>query len=213
MSATSRPYKSPLREEQARQTRTRILDAVLALLESGPETAEITVDAVAAEAGVQRRTVFRHFETRDALLAEAFRHLNDRMATVALPANAEALIAGPLQTFPVFDTAENLVRAAIHSRMGREMRAAAAPARRAAFAAALAPRLTGLAPEAKQRAEALAHLLYSASSWEVMKDYGGLTGTQAGETASWALETILSAIGSGDASADAASHTGKEIPR
>jgi hypothetical protein len=37
----------------------------------------------------------------------------------------------------------------------------------------------------------------------VLKDYGGLDGTQAGETASWALVLILSAVGSGESPADA----------
>ena len=77
------------------------------------------------------------------------------------------------------------------------MRAGMIPARRLRFAGALATILENLPPAEARKVEALAHLLYSASAWEVLKDYGGLDGAQAGETASWALETILSAVASG----------------
>jgi hypothetical protein len=36
-----------------------------------------------------------------------------------------------------------------------------------------------------------------------MKDYGGLTGSEAGEAASWALALILSAVSRDDTVADA----------
>ncbi|MCJ8521869.1 hypothetical protein ABID21_005049 [Pseudorhizobium tarimense] len=94
------------------------------------------------------------------------------------------------------------MRAALHSRTGRQMRMATVPARRESFSAALAPALLSLPTSDARKVEALAHLLYSASAWEVLKDYGGLDGTQAGEAASWALELILSAIRSGDTAAD-----------
>lgn len=58
-----------LAEEQRDHARARILRAARQVLaERGLAT---RVDDVAAAAGVGRRTVFRHFETRDALLAAA----------------------------------------------------------------------------------------------------------------------------------------------
>jgi hypothetical protein len=83
------------------------------------------------------------------------------------------------------------------------MRAGTIADRRRDFSAALAPALDKLSHVERQKIEALTHLLYSASAWEVLKDYGGLDGTQAGEAASWALELILSAINSGGTAADA----------
>ncbi|MCF6371304.1 hypothetical protein [Rhizobium halophilum] len=94
------------------------------------------------------------------------------------------------------------MRAALHSRTGRQMRMATVPARRESFSAALAPVLSSLPTSDARKVEALAHLLYSASAWEVLKDYGSLDGTQAGEAASWALELILFAINSSDTAAD-----------
>ena len=82
------------------------------------------------------------------------------------------------------------------------MRLANLPHRRAAFAASLAPLTSGMDPAQKARIEALSHLLYSAAAWEVLKDYGGLTGAEAGETAAWALELLLSAAASAASIAD-----------
>lgn len=65
---TDRPTFS-LAEERRRTARDRILRAARAVLaERGLAT---RVEDVAAVAGVGRRTVFRHFESRDALLAAA----------------------------------------------------------------------------------------------------------------------------------------------
>jgi AcrR family transcriptional regulator len=61
----------PLAEEQRDLARTRILHAAGRVLAERGLGA--TVDDVARAAGVNRRTVFRHFTTRDALFAAAFR--------------------------------------------------------------------------------------------------------------------------------------------
>lgn len=193
----TRSYNSPVREEKARETREAILSALYRLMSAAGTPDEISMDAVAREAGVQRRTVFRHFPAKDDLLTAFWPWLNALIGASIAPKNASEIIEGPLEAFPRFDTHEAAIRASLHSRTGREMRAGMVAGRRLSFAGALAPRLSHLSPAEAKTVEALAHLLYSASAWEVLKDYGGLTGAQAGEAASWALETILSAVASG----------------
>jgi AcrR family transcriptional regulator len=62
---------APLAEERRDLARSRILRAArLALAERGLAA---TVDDVAEAAGISRRTVFRHFATRDGLFAEAIK--------------------------------------------------------------------------------------------------------------------------------------------
>lgn len=192
-----RPYSSPLRAQQADDTRDRILAATEALLAEA-EAGDISIDRIAERAMVQRRTVFRHFDSREALFDAFWTWFNARHALVTLPANAAELAEAPRHAFPAFEAASGVVRASLHTASGRAMRARTVPARRAAFAEALAPLTAGLPAEERARVEALAHLLYSASAWEVLADYGGLTGAQAGEAASWALRLILSATGRGD---------------
>lgn len=200
--STTRAYNSPLREEKSRETREAILEALFSLMQSSAMPDDIGMEAIAQEAGVQRRTIFRHFSSKHDLLAAFWPWLNARIGASIKPETPRDIVDGPRQAFPLFDAHEAAMRAALHSRTGREMRQGTVPARRKNFSAALAPALAALPPERARSVEALAHLLYSASAWEVLKDYGGLDGTQAGETASWALDLILSAVGKGVTPAD-----------
>ncbi|MEP9396427.1 TetR family transcriptional regulator [Mesorhizobium sp. KR2-14] len=193
----TRSYNSPLREGKARETREAILNALYRLMSASCMPDEISMEAIATEAGVQRRTVFRHFPTKDDLLTAFWPWLNELMGASISPEDVRDIVKGPQEAFPRFDAHEAAIRASLHSRTGRDMRAGMVASRRLRFAGALAPVLSELSPAEARRVEALAHLLYSASAWEVLKDYGGLTGAQAGEAASWALDTILSAVGSG----------------
>lgn len=59
-----RVRRPTLREEQAEAVRTRLLDAAMTLCERGEEP---TMRAVAQEAGISERTIYRYFESRDAL--------------------------------------------------------------------------------------------------------------------------------------------------
>jgi AcrR family transcriptional regulator len=62
---------APLAQEQRRLARDRIERAALAVL--GREGMASTVEDVAAEAGISVRTVFRHYGTRDHMVATALR--------------------------------------------------------------------------------------------------------------------------------------------
>ncbi len=64
-----RKYSSPLREEQALQTRLRILDATeKLLLERG--YAKTTIEAIAAEAGVSAQTIYVAFKDKRGIMGE-----------------------------------------------------------------------------------------------------------------------------------------------
>jgi AcrR family transcriptional regulator len=70
-----RQYESPLRRQRAAETRDRIVAAGAEILHGFPvwNWRALTIRAVAARAGVNERTVYRHFanerELRDAVLA------------------------------------------------------------------------------------------------------------------------------------------------
>lgn len=188
-----RSYSSPLREAQARETRGRLLQAVARWLERDGH-AEFTLEAVAREAGVDRRTVFRHFATREALLEAFWVWINERLTPRTLPASLEELVAAPRATFARFDEEEGVIRASLHTPAGRAMRLAAVEARRAAFREALREATRQASPAERRRLEAAAHALYSASAWEAMRDYAGVTGREAGDAASWALGVLVDAV-------------------
>jgi AcrR family transcriptional regulator len=68
---SSRSYRSPLREEQARLTQRRILDAAKRLLLEQGYSAT-TMAAVATEAGVATQTVYKTFGTKPALVKRLY---------------------------------------------------------------------------------------------------------------------------------------------
>ncbi len=72
MNAT-RPYTMTARARSVEETRSRILDAAVAL-HGELFTADIGLETVAARAGVSVQTVLRHFGSRAALLEAAFEH-------------------------------------------------------------------------------------------------------------------------------------------
>ncbi|MCA1491777.1 TetR/AcrR family transcriptional regulator [Ensifer sp. NBAIM29] len=188
-----RKYSSPLREAHTQDTRERILDAVGVALQETPD-GNMSIDAVARIASVERRTVFRHFTSKEALLDAFWEWINARLTDKTLPESLEELLWAPRQTFTRFDREEALIRASLHTSSGREMRLRMVPKRREAFHQALLEVTRGLEDNEARRVEAIAHLLYSASAWETLRDYGGLSGEEAGETVEWALRLLVETI-------------------
>lgn len=73
MKKRKRNYVQTVRRERQDQTRMQIVEALVALHEEiGPKNT--TVAAVAARAGVQRLTVYRHFENEGAMLQACSSH-------------------------------------------------------------------------------------------------------------------------------------------
>ncbi|MEB3044751.1 TetR/AcrR family transcriptional regulator [Rhizobium mulingense] len=191
-SADTRKYSSPLREQQALATRERILRATLDLLNVNP-FGDISMDDVAKSAGVERRTVFRHFATKEALFDAFWIFINEGMNAQTLPSTLDELVHAPIDMFQQFDKNQGVIRASIHTPAGYAMRMRRIAARRKAFKQCFTAAEMEPASENGKRAEALFHLLYSAGAWEILKDYAGLTGQEAGEAASWAMQVILKA--------------------
>ncbi len=65
----------------AQRNRERLLDAALKLFTTTKE--EVTLSAVAEEAGVGIGTLYRHFPTRDALVEALYRHEVERLSDAA----------------------------------------------------------------------------------------------------------------------------------
>lgn len=83
-----RPYQSPVRQQQAEQTRRRILDTARELFRT-TGYAGTTIEAIASGCGVAVPTVYAAFGSKRLLLAELVRRLKDE---VDVPARARALM-------------------------------------------------------------------------------------------------------------------------
>ena len=138
--------------------------------------------------------MFRHFETKEALLDAFWRWINEGIQPNTLPGSLDELVDGPRSAFPRFDEVEGVIRGSLHTRAGRAMRMGAVTARQEAFHKSLLEATRGASPADQQRLEAVAHALYSAAAWETMRDYAGVTGEQAGDAASWALGILTKAV-------------------
>ena len=90
-SAPRRPHTGRRRNDAARDA---ILDAAFRLL-SAPEAAELTIEAIAAEAGVGRQTIYRWWPSKGAVLADAL----IRHARVVVPERDTGTFAGDLAAF------------------------------------------------------------------------------------------------------------------
>lgn len=190
---TRRRYSSPLRQAQAGETRERILGAFAELVAEAGDR-EVSFEELGRRAGVERRTVFRHFPTRADLLAAFWVWINRRLSPQALPEQLEDLRTLPPQVFAGFDRHENIIRASLHTKAGRAMRLAAMPERRRRFRAALAEVSAPLPPSERRALQGVVHLLYSAAAWETLKDYCGMSGREAGRTVAWALDRVLAGL-------------------
>jgi AcrR family transcriptional regulator len=78
---TRRPYDSTLRRERAAQTRERIVVAGAELIRGASirDWRGLTIRAVAERAGVNERTVYRHFENERVLRDEVMHHLEQKV--------------------------------------------------------------------------------------------------------------------------------------
>ena len=190
--AVSPSYDSPLRREQKEATRRRILDASGRLMEDrGLE--RFSFAAIAKEAQVQERTVYRHFPNKRALLKGLWTWFQERVRYGSIPANETELLAQPRRTFPAMDENEQLTRAMWASEEGREFRLSNLEERKQGILAGVADATRGLPERQATWIAAAIHLLNSGAAWETMKDYWGLSGEEAGQAASLAMALILGA--------------------
>lgn len=180
----------PVREAHKALTQERIVQAALEVIQRG-EAETLTVAQVAAEAGVTERTIYRHFPTRDDLMAAVWAKVNERVATPTLPATPAEVIAQPMEMFPAFDAQEALIRAIVFTKQGRELRLSVNAERQKRFRQAVAMARPDLKEPEFTRVCAAVQLLDSSFAWSVMKDYWGLSGEEAGKAASAAITVLL----------------------
>jgi AcrR family transcriptional regulator len=175
---------------RAPAARERLVAAAVALLRAADPEA-LTLARVAAAAGMSERTLYRHFGSRDELLAEVWARVNRELPAPPAPHSAAELAEHPRALFPRFDADEALVRAVVHTRQGRELRQATQRSRRARIRRAVREARPELDDRGLTRMCAVVQLLGSAAAWSAMRDDWGLDGEQAGVAAAEAIARLL----------------------
>jgi AcrR family transcriptional regulator len=174
MATPSRPYNSPVRQAQAAQTRDRIVGAGAELAHSlqSWDWRELTVRSVAERAGVNERTVYRHFATekdlRDAILGRLLEEAGVAVDALALDdfAQTTARVISYLSTFA---TQPRVVSDPTFAAIDEQ--------RRAALVRALEPRTPSWSERERTRAAALLDVFWSiptldrmGTAWEMSED-------------------------------------------
>lgn len=195
MNSSAVPEKTriSLRDEQARVTRERILEAVGALLEREPDVA-FSFDDLSKEAGVSRRTIFRYFKDKNELLDAFLSRTNELLGVPVWPGCEGDLVNLPPELFEALERNSGTIHALNVSVAGREVRLRDNQSRQAAFRASLKDVSKGLSPQHKAYLEAIVHLLFTTSAWQIMKDHWNLEGREAGNASAWAIGILLDAI-------------------
>jgi AcrR family transcriptional regulator len=188
----ARSYSSPLRAEQMEQTRLRILQAVTEVI-ADPGSEEVTIPLVARRARVSLRTVYRYFQTREALF-DAWSEWMDQTLQIQLhsyPQQAERLPSFARALYRSYDESGALVRAMLSSSAGRALRERSRRRRQREFKRAMGELTAGLGERQRARALAVVYLLVSAPAWQAMRDQWGLDGEEAGKAAAWAVRVLI----------------------
>ena len=101
----------------AQRNRERLLDAALKLFTTTKE--EVTLSAVAEEAGVGIGTLYRHFPTRDALVEAVYRneveHLSDAAQELLKQMPADKALEEWLKRYSALIVAKRGLKDALHS--------------------------------------------------------------------------------------------------
>jgi len=188
-----RRYRSELREQQADGTRTRILDAAVRVMARGIAT--LSIPEVAREAGVSVPTVYRHFGSKDELLAAVYPHLARRVGldTVPDPVTLDDLRDGVRAYYDRLANYGALDLAAVASPAGAEVRHATMPhrlKRLSSFADAVEPPL----PKAERdRITRLLAVLTTSASLRMWHDHLGASVEQAADDIVWVMRASIAA--------------------
>lgn len=188
-----REYRSELRAEQARATRERILDATLRVMARGLAT--LSIPEVAREAGVSVPTVYRHFGSKDDLLAAVYPHVARRVGldTVPDPVTLDDLRDGVRAYFERLANYSALDLAAVASPVGDEVRHATMTHRLKRLSR-LADSIEPPLPKAdRDRITRLLAVLTASASLRMWRDHLGVSVEQAADDIVWLVEASIAA--------------------
>lgn len=188
-----------LRDKQTQLTRDLVLDA-LATVVAEQGGLDFAVQEVADRAGVSHRTVYRHFQTREAMLDALVTRLRGRMAALGgtdLPTQVDDIVPAIRAKFAaleeVGDAYPALVQLVSVRRARDEMSARSAEAVRTA----LADTTSHLPLEVADHTIALIYLIGSSRTWRALRETAGHDGAVVADVVAWAMSTLIAELEAG----------------
>lgn len=184
---------APLRERQAVRAREDVLRALLRHLETG-DADDVSMDDLARDAGVSRRTLYRYFPSRADLLAAAGEWIRDDVLALPTEIGDEGIAASFRSAAARLEDAPRLARALLHTRTGQAMRTDYRIARAAAIRRAVEREVPGLSRRELDRASGILGLLCSSTAWITIQDEAGVDAAAAQAAVVWAIESLLARL-------------------
>ena len=189
-----RDYQSPLRQEQARRTREQILEGLIQAMARGG-LADLSIPAVAREAGVSVPTIYRYFRTKRELIESLGSYIIQKSGinlTPPPPRSPEELIAMVKEVFLKYEGADEMLRAAAMSELSYEMRQYALPRRLELIEEALRPVADRFNETDRIHLRNSVFILTTTAIARAFKDYLNLSGEEAADTVEWAIRILTS---------------------
>jgi len=186
-----RRYDNSLRQAQAEQTRERILEGLVRTMARG--VAELSFPAVAKEAGVSLRTVYRYFPTKRELLDGLVAHAYARAGSVhdPRPRSPDELAIQVRRAYLELDAMDDTLRAAYASALGHTFRHdMELPIKHQLFAEALAPVTATLPEPDRTYLLRIVQALGNRHTLRVFKDDLDLSAEEAGDTVAWLIRSL-----------------------
>ena len=200
-SKKKRVYRSPLRDERAEQTRTKILDGLVQVMARNG-IAELSIPLIAKEAGVSIPSVYRYFPTKRDLITALDEYAHQRgsftlddFGPVESPEDLAKIV--PL-TFKRRAAIESTLSAAMNSRLGYTMRRQEFADRAKHFSKALHHAAKDLSRKEQQWLTDVVFILSSYATVRAFRDYLDLDPDEAGKRVSWAIRMLARGAGAGD---------------
>ena len=182
-----------LRQRQLDLARTAIFDALRTHLEAGDADA-VSMDDLAKEAGVSRRTLYRYFPNRDALLAAAGAWIRDDVLQLPIEIGDDGIAASFRAAAARLNENPRLARALLHTGTGRAVRAGYRSERVEAIRTALRRDLPGLSGRALDKAAAVLGYLCSSNAWITIQDDAGIDAASAQAAVTWAIDALVAQL-------------------
>ena len=178
-----------LREEHVALTRERIMQGLERLLIDGRD---VTFAGLAVSSGVQERTIYRHYANRAALYEAFWAWVHDRLGQITA-SNLSELLSQTRSVMTNFDANEALIREMIRNPEGQSIRQTANDWRTKMFLSIVAQEAPELDAAELRRTAALVGLMFSAPTWQMLRDYWDMEGAEAGDTAALGIQLIIEA--------------------
>jgi len=158
-------------------------------------SADLTYASVAAQAGVQDRTVYRHFPKKEDFQVALWDWIVQHLTHADFAArDEEQLVTAMRESFAGFDGDAQLIQAMLRSPQGLDVRRRQQPARRAMLEACVDSAVPSAPAQVRDHAAAVLQVLYSAASWDLLRSFWEMDAAEAADAIELGIRSFLSGL-------------------